>query len=394
MAIAHVRPRFALDLLAKKTTFSPVVSIQGPRQCGKSFLARELLPSRLKNTLYFSLDKKEIRHFAEANPALFLRQGEKKTFIIDEVQKAPDLFDEIKADVDENRIPGKYILLGSTEFSLENQIRESLTGRLSRIQLYPLCLAEVQKLEINRVKIFPFVQAKSRVEKNAIIQFLENGGFPGMFAVRSANEREQLAQDWLALTVERDIHQFTKYKFDSDDALEILNAIAILENPNLANISKKVKVPARRVQSYLKILKMLFVIFEITPSKDSAGKSQFFLIDPILLGHFKASFEKKILTWIYLEMLCQLSYKAKKSNRISFYKTAKSSPVHLMYEEDNHIVFAKVCFEQNFDSRDLLIFDSIKKKYKDKKLKLYLFYGGRERFYVDEIQILPWESIV
>jgi len=140
----HDRKRHIIKLIKKKLSFSPIVTIQGPRQCGKSFFTREILQKSLKDSQYFTLDLSSERDFANSNPDTFL-EGKKKfhPLIIDEAQKAPALFDAFKYQVDQNRRPGMYLLLGSTEFSGELLIKESLTGRLSRTRMYPMTMAEV-----------------------------------------------------------------------------------------------------------------------------------------------------------------------------------------------------------------------------------------------------------
>lgn len=94
----------------KKIKFSPIVSIQGPRQCGKSFLAKIILPKHLKSMEFKTLDETTHRRLGEHNPKLFLTSTELNHFVIDEVQKVPHLFDELKACVDEKRKHGQFKL--------------------------------------------------------------------------------------------------------------------------------------------------------------------------------------------------------------------------------------------------------------------------------------------
>ena len=120
-----------------------MVTLQGPRQCGKSTLTREWVTQWVKGSSYRTLDRLSDQEFARDNPESFLAQSEKAPLqIVDEAQKAPPLFDAIKAQVDENPRPGQFLLLGSTEFSRETQIRENLTGRISRQRLFTLTGAE------------------------------------------------------------------------------------------------------------------------------------------------------------------------------------------------------------------------------------------------------------
>src|SRR3989338_7269409 len=143
----HSRSRLAITILLKRLKFTPVVAIQGARQTGKSFLVREILAKQITSSGYVSLDDKSKQALAQESPQTFLASmSDFKPAIIDEAQKSPALFDAIKLLVDKNRRTGSFLLLGSTEFSLLQNIRESLTGRMGRIRLYPMTFWEIQGL--------------------------------------------------------------------------------------------------------------------------------------------------------------------------------------------------------------------------------------------------------
>ncbi len=98
---------------------------------------KNLIPEKI-NRLYKTLDLASVKNFAAENPDTFVRDVENgQLLIIDEAQKVPALFDSVKAVVDEQRRPGQFILLGSTEFSKLTNIRESLTGKASRLRIFP-----------------------------------------------------------------------------------------------------------------------------------------------------------------------------------------------------------------------------------------------------------------
>lgn len=395
MSIAHSRKRHCMSLLRQKIKFAPVVSIQGARQVGKSYLARFLLPEVLKDTVYVTLDEKDNRQFAEDNPNSFLKLHQTQHLIIDEVQKAPDLFDEIKSIVDKKRSPGQFIILGSTEFSHEANIRESLTGRMTRLRLYPLSLSETKKIDLNSQKKFPFVLSKCRVQREDLLMYLKNGGLPGIFSVRNENERRALLADWVKITVERDLHQVSKSKLDSKLAMRILDCIAKLNQPTLSQIVNELGVHSKKVQIHLQALTTLFVIFELTPFKKSTGKTMYFLTDPGLLNYFNATFEKKLTTWLYLELKSQISYKDLNKMELFYYKSATSAVVHVVTENNGELFVIKLGLQQSYDKRDSLIFETIKKKYSSyKKISFFILNGGVNFFKKDEINICPWEAIV
>lgn len=394
MSLAHERARQAMGLLLKKIKFSPIVSIQGPRQCGKSYLAGKLLPKELSSTDFKTLDARDTRQLADQNPRIFLESTSKKHLIIDEVQKVPHLFDEMKAVVDENRKPGQFIILGSTEFSIEAKIKESLTGRLSRIKVYPLNLSETKKMELNPIKNFPFVGNKSRVPRKEVLKYLVNGGLPGIFIVKSELEKHNLFRDWIDLTVTRDIFQFKDKNLDSELAEQILQCISTLDETTAISISNATGKSTSVIQKHIKALKNLFVIDEVKPFMRSTGKPIYYICDIGILNYYKATLDKKVTTWLLLELKSQLSYKGEQSDKIFYFKSARSKPVQFINQIGKKLTAIKVISADSFDQRDLLIFESIKKKHPHLEHNFHVLYGGSQQLKTDNILISPWEYVV
>jgi predicted AAA+ superfamily ATPase len=100
------------------------------------------------------------------------------------------LFDEIRAVVDVKKWPGQYFLLGSTEFSHEVLVKESLTGRPSRLRIFTMNLAEAYELKPNSNSHTHCLYSVPRASKDQLIKFVIKGGFPGFFAVRSEEEHD------------------------------------------------------------------------------------------------------------------------------------------------------------------------------------------------------------
>ncbi|HVG06704.1 MAG TPA: ATP-binding protein [Thermoanaerobaculia bacterium] len=117
----------------------PVVTLTGPRQSGKTTLVREAFPDHA----YASLEEPDLREYALADPRGFLAQFAGNV-ILDEVQRAPDLFSYIQSIVDRDDVPGRYILSGSQNFLLLRSIGQSLAGRSAVLHLLPLSLAELE----------------------------------------------------------------------------------------------------------------------------------------------------------------------------------------------------------------------------------------------------------
>jgi len=117
----------------------PVVTVTGPRQSGKTTLAKMLFPT----WAYVNLEALNERLFAQEDPIGFLRQFEGGSVIIDEVQRVPELLSQIQVMVDADSRPGRFLLTGSQNFSLSRGISQSLAGRTALCTLLPFSLSEL-----------------------------------------------------------------------------------------------------------------------------------------------------------------------------------------------------------------------------------------------------------
>lgn len=392
----HLRQRHIVPLLVKKLSFSPVVAIQGARQTGKSVLARDIMPQKRDEFFYVSFDEFAQRDFASRNPDTYLAQYQQYgTLAIDEAQKVPDMFDAVKLCVDRKRVPGKYLLLGSTEFSKLTRIRESLTGRMSRVRLYPMNLAETLHLPANPSKHMALICEKPRMSRQHTMSYLEHGGFPGMFSIRNASERHALLQDWIDLTTGRDVLQILGVRIDPDLCLEILRAVATLEHPDAPNIARLLKQDGRRIKTHIKILTALFVLNEVTPHLLGTGKPMYYLLDVTLARHFGASFERRLATWILNEQLSQRSYRDDRTTKLRYYRTAKGSTIHFVIETDKAVVPIKILDSERIDESELMILKSFRDKASSLGKRIHCVALGAERFSLkkDKIEIYAWESV-
>jgi hypothetical protein len=113
---------------------TPVVLLNGPRQSGKSTLA-QAMAARLPGARYVSLDEPALLAVARNDPSAFV-SGHEGLLVIDEVQRVPELFLAIKAEVDRHREPGRFLLTGSTNVLLVPHVSESFAGRIEIVSLW------------------------------------------------------------------------------------------------------------------------------------------------------------------------------------------------------------------------------------------------------------------
>ena len=135
MLIRNITPKI-VEALAD----TPVVMLNGARQTGKSTLAKSLIGAK-QIEHYVTLDDATALAAAKHDPTGFI-SGLGEATVIDEIQRAPELFVAIKADVDRNRTPGRYLLTGSANVLLLPRLSESLAGRMEIFTLWPLSQGE------------------------------------------------------------------------------------------------------------------------------------------------------------------------------------------------------------------------------------------------------------
>ena len=128
-------PRFSLPHLTEALQDTPVVLIHGPRQCGKTTLARAV--GDAAGYGYISFDDDVLRASVLADPVGFVADLPDKV-VLDEVQRVPELFTALKVAVDRDRRPGRFILTGSANVLLVPRLADSLAGRMEILRLHPL----------------------------------------------------------------------------------------------------------------------------------------------------------------------------------------------------------------------------------------------------------------
>nr|AIA11026.1 AAA domain protein [uncultured bacterium] len=371
--------------------------IQGVRQSGKSFLVREILKSSKPQLSYVTFDQRIEKNRAAANPETFLLSyDEAFPLVIDEAQKVPDIFDALKYEADTRRRPGKFLILGSTEFSKETLIRESLTGRMARLCLFPFNIKEAQgsvlepQIMTEKKKI-----SLTRIE---LLKHLKKGGFPGIFAVRDNAEHQSLLQDWLQISLYRDLMLFPRRKPDPELAYDILKCCAINEDTSAPAIASYLKKDPRRVKSHIELLLILFILHPLPPFPGSSGQTHYFLCDSGLATYLGAEIERQLHTQLIIERMSQHMYQYGDLPRLYFYRGAKGKIIHLV-EKQNTLVFAYQIFsEEKILDRDLIRLKSFKDKMVKYQPAQRTNVYGLAAFHtptrmVDNIWMLPWESM-
>lgn len=244
-------PRTAARLLDEIRAGYPVITITGPRQSGKTTLARAAFADKP----YISLETPDEREFARTDPRGFLARWPQGA-IIDEVQHVPDLFSWIQTDVDSAGQMGRFVLTGSQNFALMAHITQSLAGRSALVQLLPLSIAELS--------------AADRLPA-ALDSMILRGGYPALHA-RALNPARWLA-DYTMSYLERDVRQITQvHDLSAFQRFLRLCAGRTGQLLNLSNLAQETGIAQSTARAWLSVLEASYIVFLLPPHHRNLGK--------------------------------------------------------------------------------------------------------------------------
>lgn len=235
-------PRAITPYILEAHKHFPVLTVTGPRQAGKSTLCRHLFPEYK----YVNLERIALRSLASSDPQGFLESlGDYA--IIDEVQHVPELLSEIQVLVDENR-DRRYILTGSSNFSLLNAVSQSLAGRTALFTLLP----------------FSFDEIRQAIKNKSIEEIAFQGFYPGVVA--NGIPPKDFYDNYYNTYVERDLRDLLRIsnllKFDM---FVRMLALRVGSEFNASALSREVGVSSTTISEWLSILVTSYIAFELPP---------------------------------------------------------------------------------------------------------------------------------
>jgi predicted AAA+ superfamily ATPase len=257
--------RWQQPLLEMAIKTRRVLILSGPRQCGKTTLAKTLIS---EHVIYRTLDDKSLLEAARNDPNNFVKfQG--KTLIIDEVQHAPMLLSAIKIAVDEENRPGQFLLTGSANIQSLPAVNESLAGRISKIRLRPLSQGEILRIPtpLFLKKAFEGILEKPTLTKNReeLLLLALQGGFPETLGLET-RERQRWHRDYFDALLERDLKDIINIR-RQHAMKELVRVLAAWSSKfiDLSAIGAGLSIQRATLESYINALEALYLIDRVHP---------------------------------------------------------------------------------------------------------------------------------
>jgi len=348
--------RHIQDSVRRAMADTPVVLLNGARQTGKTTLAQAIAGKTGAD--YFTLDDAATLALAAGDPAGFIRNLTGPV-VLDEIQKAPDLFPAIKLAVDRNRQPGRFLLTGSANVMTLPRLSESLAGRMEIIPLFPFSAGELAGVAEGFLpRLFAGTIAKSKPSsvRGDIAARLTRGGYPEATRRQDDGRRAAWFASYISTILQRDVRDLARV-----DALHTLpNLLKLLAARasgllNLADVGRDASLPHTTLTRYLALLETVFLVHRLPAWSRNLGQRlvkapKLHLVDTGLACHLigtdarRLSEDRTLLgrlleSFVVGELRKQISWNDSRTALYHF-RTATGSEVDVVLENPDGAVAA------------------------------------------------------
>jgi predicted AAA+ superfamily ATPase len=280
-----------------------VILLNGARQTGKSTLVQKIAQER--DARYLTLDDEAVLAVARGDPSALLRASPQMT-VIDEVQRAPELFSAIKIEVDRNRSPGRFLLTGSANVFLLPRLSESLAGRMEILPLLPLSQDEIAGVRSSFIDTLlsnaDWSPRKSAVDRVDICRRIIVGGYPEVLTRETGDRRSAWFRSYLSSLIQRDIRDLSNID-GLTDLPRLLGLIAARSSAlmNMSELSRSTGIANSTLRRYLSLLEAIFVLQPLPAWSTNTGKRfvkspKIHLVDTGLAAHLRGDTDPRSLS--------------------------------------------------------------------------------------------------
>ena len=404
----HLTPRLLAAL-----SDTPVVLLQGARQTGKSTLVRHL-GRTVHPARYLTLDDAGVLSSAADDPQGFI-EGLEGPVILDEVQRAPDLFVAIKRAVDRDRRPGRFLLTGSANVLLLPRLAESLVGRLEILTLWPLSQGEIQGRREGLIDALFGGEETEWQEAEGDFPAVWNevllGGYPEARARELAERRREWFGAYLTTLLQRDVRDLARI----EGLTEVPRLLSLLASrlgnvSNFAELSRESSLPQTTLKRYLTLLETTFLVQRLPPWSGNPEKrltrtAKLLLTDSGVAAHLlglegggqeaRPEARGRLLEcFVYAELRKAISW-SRARPRLYHYRTRGGGEVDFVLEDRaGRCVGIEVKAGATAGARDFRGLRDLADALGDRFLQGLLLYAGREPVpFGKKLHAVPLESL-
>lgn len=326
-------PRSLQETALRALKTFPVVAILGPRQVGKTTLAKILLKKQKKETHHLDLENSSDYSSILSGAEHYLETFQDSCVLIDEIQRLPDLFTSLRYLVDQNRVAGRFIITGSASPALLKGATESLAGRVIYLSLNPVSCSEIP--------------ASITIKKHWF-----RGGFPLALSGKSDKIWNDWMQSFLSSYIERDLMVLFDVRFSTPLVRKLWTMLAHQQGSilNAENLGNALDITGTTLKRYLDFLEGAFMLFRLQPYFTNIGKRlvkspKIYIRDSgIVHALLNIRHEKELLNHPVVGhswegyVISQIRYIAPEEIQLFFYRTQAGAESDLVLVKANKVI--------------------------------------------------------
>ncbi|MDQ0476753.1 ATP-binding protein [Chryseobacterium sp. MDT2-18] len=374
------------DTIRKYIQLFPIIAVNGPRQSGKTTLLKSAFPEYQ----YISLENPDIRTIAEADPNSFLEKYSDK-IIFDEVQRTPKLFSFLQTKVDNDKIQGQYILSGSQNFHLLQNITQSLAGRVAMFKLFPF-----DNQELSAADLLP----------THFETLITKGFYPALFDLEIPSDI--FYQNYIETYIQRDLSELLNIR----DLMTFRRFLRLCAGRagqilNLSALAKDCGISQPTAKSWLSILEGSFVIFLLEPYYENFNKRiikspKLYFYDTGLLCYLlnipdATKFSENRMMGNIFENFIIADLQKENAHHYSlqnfwFWRDSNGNEVDLISEGKGNLKIAEIKSTKTISDKLFSGLHYFSKTFPLKIDEKWLIYGGETSIKKNNIEIISWRN--
>lgn len=363
----------------RMNSFFKAVLVTGARQVGKTTMLKHLAADQSRT--YVSMDNTMARMLAKSDPVLFF-QTYKPPVIIDEIQKAPELFEQIKVMCDESEERGLFWLTGSQQYKMMQNIRETLAGRIGILELYSLSKTEAEGVSFPNELDFSLpclLQRQSLAKKNDIVDVFEHiwrGGMPDVLTA-DAEQRQEYFNSYIETYLMRDVSEEGSIT-DTVRFRKFLNACAALvaEQVNYKTLAEAAEISQPTAREWVRLLQSMGILYLLPPYANNelkrlAKTPKLYFCDTGLCAYLSMWLTRDTLmngaanghyfeNYVVMELLKNFAYAPSRAN-LSYYRDSNAKEIDVFVEENGMIHPLEIKKSANPDRREVKKYELLDK---------------------------------